>query len=619
VGRIALYVKKTAAKLKLLLTYGLLQRKVLKHGYSGLMHLAISSGFLILLAGSVLVGLLHPAGDVNRILHAVLDCFGLVLFIGLILSLQKHLRIKPAYITTNKQILSILFVLTYIVVTGFVLEGLRMSSGPKADAEWAFVGRTVAAMLGNTDLSDENKLLFYKPLWWSHALAAFAFIALLPYTRLVHVFTAPVNILFSSSQLKGRLGTPFLLTQLIESGSFDVKVGADTISDFDWQQRLGICSCTYCGRCEEVCPAYITGTSLSPSKVIQNLRDEINKIGDRNEKREKQNLIQNVITEDEIWACTQCGACIQACPVLINPPAYLIQLRRALVSRNMLDKKKTGMLTNLNYRFNPYGLPHSQREDLAMDLGVQSLSENPDVDYLYWIGCSATYDARSREIVKAVFKILKKAGVSFGILGAEEKCTGDPARRLGEEGKFQELVFLNLETLNRYRIKKIITHCAHCFNTLKNEYPEFGGKFEVIHHSTFIYELIRQGKIELTREFPNKVTFHDSCYIGRFNQIFDPARNILRSVPGLDLVEMKRNKEQSFCCGAGGANYWYDVSRSEKTNIVRHKEAMTIEAGVIVTECPYCLRMCEEASTIAGPQENIKIRDVAEIVAASID
>ncbi|MCI0530115.1 MAG: (Fe-S)-binding protein, partial [Nitrospira sp.] len=405
--------------------------------------------------------------------------------------------------------------------------------------------------------------------------------------------------------------TPFNLMKLIETGNFDVKVGAGKIEDLDWRQKLGLSACTNCGRCQEVCPAYATGTALSPRRFVQNLKHELDTATGSGKMK---NLFDGVVSENEVWSCTMCGACIQACPVLIHPPHYIIELRRELVSQNKLDKKKTELLSNLSGSFNPFGFPHADREPFVRQLGAPLLSENPNVEYLYWIGCAGVYDPRTREVVKAMVQILKRAGVSFAVLGGEEKCTGDPARRVGEEGRFQELAFQNLETFSRYNIRKIITHCPHCFNTLKNEYPELGGQFEVIHHSVFIYDLIRQGQIIVTGEILDKVTLHDSCYIGRFNGEYNAPRDILRSIHDIKLVEMPRTRENSFCCGAGGANYWYEVPRETKISTVRAKEAKETDARLLAVECPYCLRMLGDAITVAGFEDTLKVKDLAEIV-----
>lgn len=608
-----------------LLKYGLLQRKLMARRYSGFMHLAIFSGFVVLFVGSVLVqvdgyflkpwGIPFLQGSVYQAFQTLLDVFGLVFILGVGLALYRRLWLKPEHLQPSPEILVVLLVFFYVGVTGFLLEGLRMALESRPSKSWAFVGYALSSLIKRLHLTDKSGFLTYRFLWWSHALAAFGLLAAIPYTRLTHMFVSPLNTMVSPPRPKGELRTPFNLMELIETGNFDVKVGAGKIEDFDWKHKLALEACTNCGRCQEVCPAYATGTALSPRRLVQNLKHELDTAANNERTRD---LFDGIISENEVWACTMCGACIQACPVLIHPPNYVIELRRELVSQNRLDRKKIDLLSNLSSSFNPFGFPHGDREPFARQLGVPILNESPHVEYVCWIGCAGVYDPRTREVVKALVQILKRAGVNFGILGGEERCVGDPARRVGEEGRFQELAFQNLETLNRYNVKKIITHCPHCFNTLKNEYPEFGGRFEVIHHSVFIHDLIRRGQITVTGEIIDRVTLHDSCYIGRFNGEYDAPRGILRSIRGVKLVEMPRTRENGFCCGAGGANYWYEVPREVKISTVRAREAKETDARLLAVECPYCLRMLGDAITVAGLEDALKVKDLAEIVAEVI-
>ncbi len=614
-----------STKLGQMAKYGLFQRKVMARPYSGFMHMAIFSGFGVLFAGSVLVqvdgyvlkpmGVPFLQGNVYQVFEAILDVFGLVFILGVGLALHRRLWIKPEHLESSPQILVVLLVFLYLGVTGFLLEGLRMALEFKPSEPWAFAGYALSTLIKRIDLSDKSGFQVYRVLWWSHGLVAFGLLAAIPYTRLAHMFVSPLNTMVSPPRPRGELTAPFNLAELLETGNFDVRVGAGKIGDFDWQHKLGLEACTNCGRCQEACPAYATGTALSPRRLVQSLKHELDTAANNERMRD---LFDGVVSENEVWACTMCGACIQACPVLIHPPSYVIELRRGLVSQNKLDGKKIDLLTNLSRSFNPFGFPHADREPFARQLGVPILSENPNVEWVYWIGCAGVYDPRTQNVVKAMVEILKRAGVDFGILGGEEKCVGDPARRVGEEGRFQELVFQNLETLNRYKVKKIITHCPHCFNTLKNEYPQLGGEFEVVHHSVFIRDLVREGRITVTGEIIDKVTLHDSCYIGRFNGEYNAPRDILKSIPGVKLVEMPRTREHSFCCGAGGANYWYEVPREVKMSTVRAREAQETDARLLAVECPYCLRMLGDANTVAGLEDTLKVKDLAEIVAAVI-
>jgi len=417
----------------------------------------------------------------------------------------------------------------------------------------------------------------------------------------------------------GKMRTPFKLDELEPTA--EITIGFKQVTELSWRQKLSLDACTDCGRCEVSCPAFAAGTPLSPRMVVQKLKGELWRVYGRGEEA-KDVVASGLIEEDEVWACTTCAACVEACPVLISPFEYLLEIRRALTLEGRLDRRKSGMLTNLSRVFNPYGLSPAEREPFLRELremGVKLVSENPGAEYLYWIGCASHYDARSREIVKSMVKILQAAGISFAILGDEELCTGDPARRMGEEGRYQELALTNIETFNRHNIRKILVHCPHCFNTFKNEYPDLGGRYEVVHHTQLIGELLRTGRLKLRKKLGGKLTLHDSCYLGRVNGIVEEPRDIIgEAVETGSFVEMKRNRRNSFCCGAGGANYWYEVKRRDRESVLRLNEALETGAGTMVVECPYCMQMFGDAARIADAEDKIKIRDIAEVVAECI-
>ncbi|HYW00773.1 MAG TPA: (Fe-S)-binding protein, partial [Candidatus Acidoferrum sp.] len=319
------------------------------------------------------------------------------------------------------------------------------------------------------------------------------------------------------------------------------------------------------------------------------------------------------IREQELWSCTTCNACVDACPVFINPLDFIIEFRRTLVADGKLDKMKRTFLENIAQTNNPYGLPQNDRQTWLKELNVPTVQENPSAEYLYWIGCQGSYDPRARKITKSVLKILKRANVNFAVLGNEEACTGESVRRLGEEAKFQELVMKNLETIRSAGVKKIIVHCAHCFNTFLNEYPEFGAEFTVVHHSQLINELIKGGKLK-PGEVRSKVTFHDPCNLGRMNGVFEDPRQVLQSTKGLELVEMKRSRGDSFCCGGGGANVWYEVPEKKKIGVIRVEEAIRTGAETLAVACPFCITMFEDGAKALG-NENLAVKDIAEIIA----
>jgi Fe-S oxidoreductase/nitrate reductase gamma subunit len=613
------------ARLRRLLDHGILQRRVVRHRYAGSMHLLVFWGFVVLFVGDLFLladrYFIRPLGGrllegrIDFVFQAALDVAGIAFVAGVLLVLFRRLVWRPPGFSTGAEAIAIAFGLLFIGISGFVIEALRLVLQPDPGTTGAFVGHALAGVL---DASSGDLLLAtYRGVWWAHAIAAFAFIAALPYTRLAHMIASPIHVAMASTSPPGALPKPFDLRELMESGEFDVTVGAATIEDLGPRDRLSLIACTECARCEESCPATATGTALSPMRVLGRMRRLLRSHGNDGAGK----FFDGAVSEQEVWACTMCGACARQCPVLIRPSEHVAQLRRALVARGRVGSKATTMLDNLARTGNPYGLPGVDREDLARDLGVSTLREAPDAEWLYWIGCAATYDPRARAVARATVRVLRAADVSFAILGGEERCTGDPARRIGEEGKFQEMALQNLETLDRHGVRRILTHCAHCFNTFKNEYTDLGGSFEVAHHAAFIRELIAAGRIRPTRSISESVTLHDACYLGRLNGETSAPREVLGAINEVRAVEMRRNRDESFCCGAGGARYWYDseVSTETRMSLARIDEARSSGARVLVSECPYCLKMFEDGVASAGLENELRVRDLAELVAEAID
>lgn len=418
-----------------------------------------------------------------------------------------------------------------------------------------------------------------------------------------------VNLVGNFDRPLSAVRTPFNLADVM-SGKTDasaISIGAGKISDFDTSQRLTFDSCVEIGACEAACPATAAGRPLSPRVLVRKVSLLAREGGGSADPF-------TTVGEDELWSCTSCGACMSSCPVSVKHLDVIYDLRRGLVAKGKLDKEKSAMLENLAQNQNPYGFKNATRGDWARGLGVDTLATNPKAEYLYWVGCLSSFDQRAQRIARALSKILKQAGVSFAILGAEEFCVGDPARRLGEEGRYQELAYQNIEKLNSYGVKKIIATCPHCFNALKNEYPQFGGRYEVVHHTQLISDLIKAGRIRVPAEKIQKisVTLHDACYASRYNNVFDEPREILGASVS-DVREMGRRKEKTFCCGAGGSNYWYKVPQQRSIAGIRTEEAQKTGAKAIATECPFCLSMFDDTTKVMNT--GMDVRDVAEIVA----
>ena len=603
------------------------QRKVVKKTYPGIMHLLIYSGIIVLFIGTTLVmtdndfwqPLFHHqflVGNFYLAFEFFLDAFGLVAIAGLIIALIRRVVSRPSNLPTSRDDIFIFSILLIILPTGYLLEGIRLAVDKPPWAPWSFIGYRVSLFLIGQGLVGPGIVTFYQGLWWFHALLAFIGVASIPYTKLFHLFTSPLNALFANRRPKGQLSTPFDLRELLASGSFDVKVGASAIGDFSWQQRLSFDSCTQCGRCTNACPATAAGTLLSPMHLILKLR---NVMLAQSHADGGSLVLPDIVNPEELWACTTCRACVHECPVLIDHIDSIVDMRRHLVGEGKLDRGKRDLLNNLNNVSNPYGLPQADRMKWAEGLNLKTAKEQGDFEVLYWVGCSGSYDPRNQNVSRAMVKILRAANISFAVLGTEEKCNCEVARRFGEEGRFQQSAIELIELFKKYNVKTVLTQCPHCYNTFKNEYPEFGADFNVIHHSQFIEQLIKSGKLKLKPQSKGLVTFHDPCYLARYNSIIESPRNVISSLGIMGLREMPRSRENSFCCGAGGANFWYKVEKKKRVDAIRLEEAQQTGANIIATACPFCTSMLEDASVSAGTKDSVTVRDISELVADQIE
>jgi Fe-S oxidoreductase/TM2 domain-containing membrane protein YozV len=442
-----------------------------------------------------------------------------------------------------------------------------------------------------------------------------SFLVLVVYSKHLHIFMAPLNIAYSRQP--SRLGALDKTPEIdIETMDEDTIFGAGKIDHFTWKQLLDLVTCTECGRCQSQCPAWNTGKPLSPKLVVMDLRDSLFR-------NEHQALVPNVITDDVLWACTTCGACVEECPVDIEHVDAIVDMRRyqVLIESNF-PPEAASMLRNVENRGDPWGLGAAKRLEWAESLGFEVPVVNgtiPDeVEYLFWVGCAGALDERARKTTQSIARLLHQAGVSFAVLGPAESCTGDPVRRLGNEYLFQTQAHQNIETLNGAGVKKVIASCPHCFNSLSKEYPALGGNFEVIHHTQLLAELVAEGRLSPQR-LDAKVAYHDPCYLGRHNQIYGPPRSVIESLPGVETVEMGRCRERSFCCGAGGARMWLEERQGKRINLERTDEALATGADVVSTACPYCLIMLDDAVKERGRDEDVKVLDVAQLLERSME
>jgi Fe-S oxidoreductase len=435
-------------------------------------------------------------------------------------------------------------------------------------------------------------------------MTGFAIAAYLPFSKLSHMALAAIGIAVKPKHPRGEMPTPFLLSEALETGQFDFKIGSKTVADLSNFMKIEALSCTNCGRCERACPAVAAGSDLSPRVVVQNIKKDV-----YSGKAEMNPLI---LTENASWSCTTCQACVEECPVLIDPQSFVMESRKTLVMENKVGKEAGNYFNNLTNSQNPYGNPPSDRDDLLK----YAPKFEGDREVLYWVGCMGAFDPRDKQVTITVLNLLTKAGVNYGILGSEEKCTGETARRMGEEGRFQELVLQNIDTFTSHNVKKIVTACPHCYNTFKNEYPKFGLKVEVQHHSEFLSDLVKEGKLKVKKN-SETVTLHDPCYLGRINGEYDNTRFLVKQ--SAELTEMERSGSKSMCCGAGGGNYWNKVQSQESISHIRMKEALSTNAEKLAVACPFCMAMMEDASRILDAQDKIKVKDIAELISENLE
>ena len=632
-GRPAVRFDRLGQRFGRLLKYAVAQVKILNQTYPGLMHFGLFWGFVLLFLGTALATLdadiWEPLGGKLLIgpfyllYELVLDLAGLFFVVALAMAIYRRYLQRPDRLGATRLFGGFTFTLTILLVinlTGLLVEGLRMAVVQPPWGRWSLVGWAIGQLFLSTGMDQATLRSVHFSFWMLHFGLVGVFIATLPYSTLFHLVTAPLNVFTSSFKPAGELAP-------IEDIETTEILGAGQLTDFTWPQLLDFDACTECGRCQVVCPAHMAGTPLNPKRVILDLRDYMTEqtglllAGGNQHQADGRQMVGEVITRDTLWSCTTCRACVHECPVLIEHVDTIVDMRRHLTLM-MGDIPSTGAqgLQNLNRAGNPWGQPPTARDEWARGLDVPRMAEKGEVDVLWWVGCAGSYDERNQKISKALVKIFNAAGVDYAILGQEETCNGDPARRLGDEYTFQMMAQQNIETLQQYRFKRIVTACPHCFNTLSNEYPHFGGEWEVVHHSQFIRELISRGALRLNKPLDGTITFHDSCYLGRYNGVYDAPRQVVTAIPGLNLVEMPRSRDKGLCCGGGGGGMWLEVHGERRIQEIRLEEAESVNPNIVASACPFCMLMFELGSkTLRFDEKNIELRDIAELVAEALE
>jgi Fe-S oxidoreductase/nitrate reductase gamma subunit len=613
---------------------GVYMRTLLRDPAAGLMHSMIYFGFLVLLAVTTVLEIDHQLPESLKFLHGrtyqayafVADLAGLVFVGGLVWAIMRRYVTRPyrIRIKTRPEHAVILGVLLAVGLTGFAAEMFRIAegeaSGENLDFEqWSFIGWPLSLLVDGWSVDTLDAV--HQWSWVAHVVAFVAFLVILPLTMLRHMFTSPLNMyLRAHDRPKGAMKPlPNLAETELET------FGASVVEDFTWKQLLDTDACTMCGRCTSVCPAHATGKPLDPREIVLKTGEVMAAtgspvvpppIGVDGEITISANSLFERITAEELWACTSCRACDEVCPVNIEILDKILDMRRHLTLMESEFPSELGTaFRGMENQGNPWGMSQGDRADWAKDLdGVDVVDpgEALTAEYLYWVGCAGSFDDKNKRVTQAVAKLLRRAGISVAILGPSEMCTGDPARRAGNEYLFQMLAMPNIEMLNGMGVRKIITQCPHCFNTLLNEYPQLGGHYEVIHHTQLLEQLIADGRLDVAQAtLDERITYHDSCYLGRHNDVYLAPRKVVASIKGIDVVEMPRNGTKGMCCGAGGARMWMEETVGVRVNEERAREALSTGATRIATACPFCYIMLDDGTKAAGAEDSVKVADIA--------
>jgi len=621
------------------------QSKILRDKVAGPLHAGIFWGFMILLASvveAILEGLHHSwslnfLGPIYSITTILTDIFCALIITATFIAIWRRYisKIKRLQVDGEKVEAAMILMTIFTIVSSLLLQNIARIQMPNVtgianitgqingDYSWAF--RPISMAL-SPFVSPEIAPMLFEITWWIHVVLVLAFMNYLPFSKHLHVLTSVPNVFLGPLKPTNSLGSINFEDESIE------QYGAKDIEDFTWKTLLDGYTCTHCGRCTSVCPANQTGKVLDPRGIIVAIHDRtmdkapllIKQQQGKELTEEEQaifdkKLIGDYIDPQALWDCTTCGACMQECPVNIEHVPAIVEMRRNLVMMEAeFPQELQPAYSNIENNSTPWAFPQSDRANWIQEMEnpVQTAAENPEFDVLFWVGCAGSYDERAKKTTKAFAELMQIAGVNFAILGTEEHCSADPARRSGNEFLANSFVTMNIETMNGYNVQKIVTTCPHCFNTLKNEYPQFGGNFEVQHHTQFIYDLIHTGKllIDKTTVSSDTLSYHDSCYLGRYNDEYFSPRALLSDVPGLTVLEVPRSKDKGLCCGAGGARMFMEETVGKRVNIERTEELLHNEPTVIAANCPFCMTMVTDGVKAAEKIDSVQIKDISEIM-----
>ena len=602
-------------------------KNVCKKDYAGIGHLLLFYGFLLFLISYVFhiaegfYEKVSPAilgSSFNNFFYLTLDVAGLVVIVVILWAAIRRYIVKPDRLKATLEAGIILIVIFCLMLLNYGIEGFRLLAETKPFAEWLFVGMVFSRFFVHLGLR-ENSGIYFWIFWWLHIALIFGFSVYVLYSKHLHILASPFNLFFRPMGSEGVL-------QPVEDFEKGENLGVSRIAEFTWKKLLDLYACTDCGRCTANCPASMTGKPLKPRDIIQNLkaylltsgRDMLfNKEQGVKERGEGQgSMVGGIVTEPELWACTACHACVDVCPVEIEHVERIVGLRRYLVMREArfpAEYKK--IFKNLEIFGDPFGAGSLTREEWLSGLPTKKVYQDPGIEILLWVGCTgALYDEKTKSITVAAANVLNKAGVRFGILGKKELCCGDPARRMGNEYLFQEFATRNIQMIRKHGIRKLVTFCPHCLNIFRNEYPQFGADFEVVHVTEMIRTLLEDGRLQIKAKSDGLFTYHDPCYLGRYNQIYQQPRDILEFVIDSTVKEMALSKNRAVCCGAGGGNFWTERETGRRIEELRIDQAVETGSNGLITACPFCEIMFDSAIREKGLDHSFEVRDIVQII-----
>jgi Fe-S oxidoreductase/nitrate reductase gamma subunit len=605
-----------------LFVHAVVQDRVLSRLYPGVMHFLIFWGMTIQILGTV-VNLLQqdlflpfelttfPRGLPYLGFELVMDVGGGMILLGVLMAFFRRLVLRPKYLVSRWDDWYVLSLLFIIVLIGFSAEALRLQTVQPEWRAWSPIGSLLASGFTAIGLKGALAVSLHSFLFWAHVVSGLLLVASLPFTKLRHLITGPLNIFFRPALEVGEL-EPIRDIETAE------KLGAGEIDEFQSSLLLSFEACVQCGRCEDVCPATFSGMPYSPRALVYGLHEAVQTKLISTNHADTPAMLGSIIDKETPWLCTTCGACLSICPIFVNPVSAAVEMRRYLtLTTGEVPGSVAETLTQMERRGNPWGLPKEDHAPYLQDLGVRILQPGDETDTLLFLGCAFGYDTRSQEAGRALIALLQEAQVDFAVLGAMEGCCGDTARRLGHEYVFQVMAEENIATFESVKFRRIVTPCAHGYNTLKNEYRQFGGNYVVQHHTELLAELVEAGRLNAVAQADPEptYTYHDACYLGRYNQIYDPPRKALDGIAGLKRNEMPRNRANGFCCGGGGGHMWMEIDPNTRINHRRLSEAVDeARADVVVTACPYCLIMFDDAIRSKGLGESVSVKDISEVL-----